>query len=183
VQGWSTQFIANPCCWPQRPCPKRDYISAILDEHMDRQPGRLGGYGYWGTVTVGDGSNREKKGKWEPGMCVQRKDSTGRMVRREEIKSSSNRPELAAFVLALRGTPVTKPMLYLPDNQLWKDGPLCGVHDQFFFLLLIALIYWSIGAKSLINKNCENWCKWSGLFVKDFLLCVCQNCQNLISSS
>ena len=36
---------------------------------------------------------------------------------REEAGSSSNRPELAAFVVALRGTPVTKPMLYLCDNQ------------------------------------------------------------------
>jgi len=36
---------------------------------------------------------------------------------REEEGSSSNRPELAAFVLALRGTPVTSPMLYLCDNQ------------------------------------------------------------------
>ena len=34
-----------------------------------------------------------------------------------EEGSSSNRPELAAFVLALRGTPVTTPMLYLCDNQ------------------------------------------------------------------
>jgi len=38
-------------------------------------------------------------------------------VGRKEDESSSNRPELAAFVLALRGTPVTKPMLYLCDNQ------------------------------------------------------------------
>jgi len=30
VRGWSTQFIANQCCWPQRPCPKRSYISAIF---------------------------------------------------------------------------------------------------------------------------------------------------------
>jgi len=36
---------------------------------------------------------------------------------REEEGSSSNRPDLAAFVLALRGTHVTKPMLYLCDNQ------------------------------------------------------------------
>jgi len=35
----------------------------------------------------------------------------------EEEGFSSNRPELAAFVLALRRTPVTKPMLYLCDNQ------------------------------------------------------------------
>ena len=40
-----------------------------------------------------------------------------RKVGREEKGSSSNRPELAAFVLALRDTPVTRPMLYLCDNQ------------------------------------------------------------------
>ena len=40
-----------------------------------------------------------------------------RKVGREEEGSSSNRPELAAFVLASRGTPVTNPMLYLCDNQ------------------------------------------------------------------
>ena len=36
---------------------------------------------------------------------------------REEEGSSSHRPELAAFVLALRSTPVTSPMLYLCENQ------------------------------------------------------------------
>ena len=35
----------------------------------------------------------------------------------EEKGSSSNRPELAAFVLALHGTPMTKSMLYSCDNQ------------------------------------------------------------------
>jgi len=30
VRGWSSQFIANPYHWPQRPCPKRGYISAIF---------------------------------------------------------------------------------------------------------------------------------------------------------
>jgi len=40
-----------------------------------------------------------------------------RKVGREEEGPSLNRPELAAFVLALRGTPVTSPMLYLCDNQ------------------------------------------------------------------
>jgi len=52
-----------------------------------------------------------------------------RKVGREEEGSSSNRPELAAFVLALRGIPVTKPMLYLCDNQallkavkIWVGG-------------------------------------------------------------
>ena len=36
-------------------------------------------------------------------------------TRRRRIQLESS--ELAAFVLALRGTPVTKPMLYLCDNQ------------------------------------------------------------------
>ena len=40
-----------------------------------------------------------------------------RKVGREEEGSSSNLPELAAFVLALRGTPMTNPMLYLCDNH------------------------------------------------------------------
>ena len=40
-----------------------------------------------------------------------------RKVGREEEGSSSNHPELAAFVLALHGTPVTNPMLYLCDKQ------------------------------------------------------------------
>jgi len=39
-----------------------------------------------------------------------------RKVGREAEGSSSNRLELAAFVLALRGTHVATPMLYLCDN-------------------------------------------------------------------
>ena len=35
----------------------------------------------------------------------------------EKDRSSSNRPELVAFVLALHGTSVTKPMLYFCDNK------------------------------------------------------------------
>jgi len=79
---------------------------------------RLGGYGFRGTVTVGDGSN-QKGGKMGAGyvnLWKQRKRQQ-RKVAREEEGSSSNRPELAVFVLALRGTPVTKSMLYLCDNQ------------------------------------------------------------------
>ena len=61
-------------------------------------------------------------GKLEQGMChlnlqKQRKRQQ-RKVGREEEGSSSNRPELAAFVLALRGAPATKPLLYLCDNQV-----------------------------------------------------------------
>ena len=40
-----------------------------------------------------------------------------RKVGREQEGSSLNRPELAAFVLALRGTLVTKPRLDFCDNQ------------------------------------------------------------------
>ena len=42
---------------------------------------------------------------------------------RGEERSSSNRPELAAFVLALRDrdTPMTTPMLYLYDNWALLD--------------------------------------------------------------
>jgi len=46
----------------------------------------------------------------------EKKKRQQRKVGREEEGSSSNCPELAAFVLALRGTPVTKPMLYLCDK-------------------------------------------------------------------
>jgi len=39
-------------------------------------------------------------------------------VGREEEGSSSNHLELAAFVLALRGTPMTSPMVYSRDIQV-----------------------------------------------------------------
>jgi len=85
---------------------------------MGTEIGRLGGYGFRGTVTAGDGSNRKggKMGAGYVNLQKQRKRQQ-RKVGREEEGSSSNRPELAAIVLALCGTPVTKPMLYLCDNQ------------------------------------------------------------------
>jgi len=39
-------------------------------------------------------------------------------VGREEEGSSSHQPELAAFLLANRDTPIEEPLLYLCDNQL-----------------------------------------------------------------
>jgi len=77
---------------------------------------RLGGYGFRGIA--GDGSN-QKGGKMGAGYGNLRKKGIRqhRKVGREEEGSSSNRPELAAFVLALRGTPVTSPIHYLCDNQ------------------------------------------------------------------
>ena len=86
---------------------------------MGTEIGRSGDYSFRGTFTAGDGSN-QKGG--EMGACyvnlqTKSKRQEERKVGREEKGSSSNRPELAAFVLAFRGAPVTKPMLYLCDNQ------------------------------------------------------------------
>jgi len=85
---------------------------------MCTEVGRLGGYGFRGTVTAGDKSN-QKGGKMGAGYVNLRKQRKRqqRKVEREEEGSSSNHPELAAFILALHGTPVTKPMLYLCNNQ------------------------------------------------------------------
>jgi len=85
---------------------------------MGTEIDRIGGYSFRGTVTAGDGSN-QKGGKMGAGyvnLQKQRKRQQ-RKVGREEEGSSSNCPELAAFVLALHCTPVTKRMLYLCDNQ------------------------------------------------------------------
>jgi len=94
-------------------------LTGIEREHwMGTEIGRLGGYGFRGTVTAGDGSNK-KGGKMGAGCMNLRKQRKRqqRKVGREEEGSSSKRLEIAAFVLALRCTPVTKPMLYLCDNQ------------------------------------------------------------------
>jgi len=85
---------------------------------MGTEIGRLGGYGFRGTVTAGDGSN-QRGGKMGAGYVKLRKQRKRQQMKvgREEEGSSSNRPDLAAFVLALRGTSVTKPMLNLCGNQ------------------------------------------------------------------
>ena len=88
---------------------------------MGTEIGRLGGYGFRGTVTAGDGFN-QKGGKMAPCEPAKKKKRQHGKVRCEEEGSSSNRPEISAFVLALRSTPVTKPMFYLCDNQaLFED--------------------------------------------------------------
>jgi len=90
-----------------------------LEYCMGTEISRLGGYGFQGTVTAGDDGSNQKGGKMGAGyvnMQKQRKRQQ-RKVGREEGGSSSNRPELAAFILAFRGTPVTNPMLFLCDNQ------------------------------------------------------------------
>ena len=83
--------------------------TGIEREHwMGTEIGRLGGYGFGGTVPAGDGSNQKggKMGEGYVNLQKQRK-SQQRKVGREEEASTSNRPELVAFVLALCGTPET----------------------------------------------------------------------------
>jgi len=77
----------------------------------------LGGYGFQGHVTAGDGS--DKQGKMEAGYNNLRRKKKKHQckVGREEEGSSSNRPELAAFLLALRDTLIKEPLLYLCDNH------------------------------------------------------------------
>ena len=71
------------------------------DYWMGTEIGILRGYGFQGHVTTGDCSDKQQ--------CK---------VGREEEGSSSNRPELAAFLLALRDTLIEEPLLYLCDNHL-----------------------------------------------------------------
>ena len=67
------------------------------DYWMGTEIGILGGYGFQGQVTVGDGS--DKKGKMGVGYnnLRRRKKRQQCKVGREEEGSSSNWPELAAF--------------------------------------------------------------------------------------
>jgi len=84
---------------------------------MGTEIGMLGRYGFQGQVTAGDGS--DKQGKMEAGYNnLRRKKKKQRCkVGREEEGSSSNQPELAAFLLALRDTLIEEPLLYLCNNQ------------------------------------------------------------------
>jgi len=85
---------------------------------MGTEVGRLAGYSFQGTVTASDRSN-QKGEKIRAGYVILRKKGKRQQgkVGHEEEGSSSNRVELAAFIFALRGTPVTTSMLYLCDNQ------------------------------------------------------------------
>jgi len=72
----------------------------------------LGGYGFQGQITAGDGS--DKKGKMGAGYNnLRRKKKTQQCkVGCEEEGSSSNRPELAEYLLALRDMLIEEPLLY-----------------------------------------------------------------------
>jgi len=77
---------------------------------MGTEISMLGGYGFQGQVTAGDGS--DKQGKMGAGYNDLRRKKKKQQckVRREEEDSSSNRPELAAFLLALRDTLIEEPV-------------------------------------------------------------------------
>ena len=82
-------------------CPVRQ--TGIEREYwMGTEIGRLGGYGFRGTVTAGDGSN-QKGGEMGAGYANRRKQRKWqqRKVGREEEGSSSNRLELAACMYQL----------------------------------------------------------------------------------
>jgi len=85
--------------------------AGILDGHRLSKIGRLGGYGFQGTVAADDGSN-QKKDKMGAGYVNLRggkKRQQMKVGREEEGFSRSNRPEQAAFVLTLCSAPVTNP--------------------------------------------------------------------------
>ena len=104
---------------------KYDWTGIEQEYWMGTEIDRLGGYGYRATDTAGVRSNHQG-GEMGAGHVNLRgeKQMQQRKVGREEEGSSSNRLELAAFVLTvLCGTPLTKPMLYLYDHQvLLKDA-------------------------------------------------------------
>jgi len=77
----------------------------------------LGGYEFQGQVTAGDGA--DKQGKMGAGYnnLTRKGKKLLCKVGREEKGSSSNRPELAAFLLALRDMLIEELLLYLCDNQ------------------------------------------------------------------
>jgi ribonuclease HI len=84
---------------------------------MGAEIGMLGGYGFQGQVTAGDGSH--KKGKMGAGYDNLRRKKEKQHCKggREEEGSSSDRPELAAFLPALRDTLIEEPLLCLCDSK------------------------------------------------------------------
>ena len=90
--------------------PERNYW-------LGSEAGMLGCYWFSGVVFAGDGSDH--KGRMGAGAyCLGDPDVQQCVgVGREEEGTSSNRPELAALVLALRKTRFTDNLLYLCDNQ------------------------------------------------------------------
>jgi len=76
-----------------------------------------------------------------------------RKVGREEEESSSNRPERAAFVLALRVTLVTKPMLYLCDNQALLKAVKRWVSESVKATLVARRRHFTASNRNALNTN------------------------------
>jgi len=126
-------------CWVQQDCHVADEQKAALkkaagvsggkdecqvrlkgkerDDWMGTEIGMLGGCGFHCQRTAGDGS--DKQGKMGAGYnnLRRRKKKQQCKVGREEEGSSSNRPELAAFLLVLRDTLIEEPLVYVCDIQ------------------------------------------------------------------
>jgi len=124
---------------------------------MGTEIGMLGGYGFQGQVTAGDRS--DQKGKMGAGYNDLRRKKKKQQckVGREEEGSSSNQPELAAFLLALRDTLMKEPMMYLCDNQsllkavnkwIGEGGKatLVGAHDADILAAAIEILRKRIAA-------------------------------------
>jgi len=72
------------------------------DYWMGTEIGMLGGYGFQGQVTTGDDSNKQDKMGAGYKNLRRKKKKQQCKVEREKEGSSSNRPELVLFFLALR---------------------------------------------------------------------------------
>jgi len=86
------------------------------DHWMGTDIGMLGGRGFQDQVTEGDGSDTQGKIRATYDNLRRKKKKQQCKVGREEEGSSSNRPELAAFLLALDDTLIEEPLLYVCDN-------------------------------------------------------------------
>ena len=87
---------------------------------MGTEISRLGGYGFWGTVTAGGGSN-QKGGKMWAVYVNLRKNWNGSRERWDGKEgSSSNRLQLSAFVLVLRGTLVASQGFICATTKRWR---------------------------------------------------------------
>jgi len=90
------------------------------DYWMNTETGMLGGYGFQGQVTASDDSEQQAKMGAGYNNLRRKKKKQQCTVGREKEASSSNRPELAAFSLALQDTLIEEPLLYLCDKLITR---------------------------------------------------------------
>jgi len=87
------------------------------DYWMGTEIGMLGGYGFQGQVMASDCSDKESKIGAGYSNSRRKQKTQQCKVGREEEGSSSNQPELAAFLLARRDTLIEELLLYACDDQ------------------------------------------------------------------